>query len=268
MTAFSTLAKLISILCLVLLVSGCRYWSLYRFADQFCDYDAHIEVILNQHSTQIVFSDPVLPAPVFDRYFKAEPHQTSETDARTIHHYQLASQYDTLQRHYALQVDYSRHSRQPLLAEASIGPALSAVFQPAFVEKILRSSCTDDIDLSLSEAMVRFVLLPIEESTMPTLQQMTKLFGPGLPSANTQIQQRDYHLDFETKPGPHSNSKMTTQNKPIFLRFTFSEQGTVTAITVDYLNYAMQLDFLAGTGYLHVIRGENIKGEIGRGGSQ
>jgi len=198
-----------------------------------------------------MFADPVLPVHVFDRYFKAAPYQINEAESRISKLYQLLSRYDSTQRIYRLHADFSANTRQPLLAEAAIDSSLSAVFKPAFVEAILRSSCTDDFDLSLSEIDARFLLLPIPANAMPTVDDITTLFGPGLPSNRQQIDQRHYSLDFQTP----ETSLPLTQDKPVFLRFSFSQQGSLTEIDIDYLNYAMRLDFINSEGSLNIVRG-------------
>lgn len=251
MPLISNVVKVFTLLCLLFQISGCRYWSLYRFADQLCHFDEQIEVVSHLQETQIMFADPVLPVHVFDRYFKAAPYQINEAESRISKTYQLLSRYDSTQRIYRLHADFSTNTRKPLLAEAAIDSSLSAVFKPAFVKAILRSSCTDDFDLSLSEIDARFVLLPISPNAMPNVDDLTALFGPGLPSNQQDTDQRHYSLDFQAP----ATSLSLTQDKPVFLRFSFSQQGRLTQIDIDYLNYAMRLDFINHRGHLNIVRG-------------
>ena len=60
------------VLGIALTLTGCRFWSLYQFGEQFCEFDEYVKVSQNVGALHIDFYEPVLPQAVLLRYLNAE----------------------------------------------------------------------------------------------------------------------------------------------------------------------------------------------------
>jgi len=255
---------LLSSLVILVTLSACRYWSLYRFADQFCHFDQHIEVLSEQTRTQLAFVQPVLPQAVFSRYFKAIPYQQQNNDTETREHYrfklreQEGSTYKSTKRTenalFQVTTSYSLGTGIPLLSGGTLGPQLSLLFTSGFVRPILRAACTDDFDLSLSELDIRFQLSDIDTAIRPSRAQFIEVFGAPIDHIidnDSNDQELNYRFDFILR---QLNGQDHYQEKPIEMTLTFVKSGALQTLKVDYLNYTFELDFETQTGRLLVIR--------------
>jgi len=260
---------LLSLLVILVTLSACRYWSLYRFADQFCHFDQHIEVLSNQTQTQLAFAQPVLPQAVFSRYFKATPYQLRNKGTEILEHYRfiLREQENTTEKSttekstrrtenapFQVTTRYSLGTDVPLLSGGALDPQLSLLFTSDFVRPILRAACTDDFDLSLSELDIRFQLSEVDAAIRPSREQFIEVFGAPIDhvigNSNTD-QELNYRFDFILR---QLNGLDHYQEKPIEMALTFVKSGALKTLKVDYLNYTFELDFETQTGRLLVIR--------------
>lgn len=247
------------LLCIALMLSSCRYWSLYRFADQFCAFDQHIEVGQRLDRTRLDFIDPVLPQTVFARYFKAIPVTHERSHYHILERYlfkSLTSVPESLSgtdKHFELSALYSATSDKPLLMAGELGPALSRLFPPMLVSPILRAACSDDLDLSLSLLELRMQLPAISTELRPSRAMIMETFGaPSLEETDKPgVTTLSYQFDFVLK---QLNGNDHLQNKPIRLSLSFDEQQALQALRVNYLNYQLWLDFAQQRAELRVIR--------------
>ncbi len=237
-------------LCCVLL-SSCRYWSMYRFGTQFCDYDEYIEVTSQDARTRIDFVDPVLPEPVFSRYLAAQAIKIVADRYQQTQHYTLVNlldHSDSLGTAIEIEADFSLGTGTPLLAAGRLDSDLSRAFSPLFVDKILSSACSDDFDLSLERLDMRFVLPKIEHG--PKLDDILRAFGPAKQSSPDALQ---FTFDFVSHTSIHHWQR---QNSPVFFDIQFSPNGILTKLYLNYHKYQLWLDIPTQQGRLLVIRGD------------
>lgn len=244
---------LLPLLCLCLL-SGCRYWSLYRFADQFCAFDQYIEVQTSEAQTSLTFVEPVLPQAVFQRYFKAEPYREFNEDGVLQHNFRIQTL--TNARQFEVSTFFSLVDGRPLFQKGTLDARLSALFQKDFVDAVLRSACTDDFDFSLSRLVLRFQLDQVPEHSLPQRNALvTQLHAR--PDSNA-YEQPDPALWWNTQFDflSASDAAKTLQDKKALLRFRFDSHDRLAEMNVAYLNYFLELDFDQQTGKLTVIRNQ------------
>lgn len=251
----------IFILCLTLL-TGCRYWVLYKFADQFCHYDRYVELQFDKASPapelQIGFLEPVLDRHILLRYLNAAPFLSHYSDTALISrdHFAimpLAQPDSKTLEPFEFSVGYHPVGRHVLLNDARLNARLSSLFPPALVEPILRSICSDDYDLSSEQLDMRFQLPSLDQSSLPSRHQIEAIMGQSNQAnpENADQVMLAYRFDFLLKD---PQGKWLTQEKPITLEFSFDQAGQLKLIHIDYFKYRYWLNIDTRSGRLLVIR--------------
>jgi len=247
------------VLGIALILTGCRFWSLYKFGEQFCEFDEYVKVSQQSGASHIDFDEPVLPQAVLLRYLHALPfkssYQTMDNNAAMvksdIFYIQRLLNPKPLdeKKVYKIDVEYHPVGKTPLLSSGELDARLSALFSPKVVEPILKSFCSDDYDLSLDRLNMRFTLENIEAENLPEKQLFITSFG--LPDKDEHNTLR-YQFDFLNKD---SKGASQLQNRPITFSFSFNPQNVLTSMHILYHKYDYILDFENMNGSLLVIRG-------------
>lgn len=250
------------------LLGGCRYWSLYKFGDQFCSFKQHIEV--SSHETdkrtlqsQISFIDPVLPQSVFLRYLDAQAF--SSADHPYTRHDNFMIQRSGQKDHmgnllrptsFDFQAEYSLGTKKPLLSGGVLGSELSSLFTPELITPILKSICADDYDLSLKRIDIRFELNDLDKNSLPAQSHFIDTFGEPDAISNQTLH---YRFDFISPPSPPAetaNTETALQNRPIQFLLNFNQYEQLSKIHILYYKYDYLLDFENLNGRLIAIRSE------------
>jgi len=232
----------------IIMVSGCRYWSVYRFADQFCHFDQHIALEHYQGLTHIQFANPVLPLPVFERYFKASAISRLKDEQGEVLTYKLALQSTVEPREYEVRASFSGDKEHLLLASGNLDAQLSTTFTPAFIYDVLSSACGEELTFSSQHVTLNFSLPATVRDRRPSQKDIYTLFGKGLRHQATTSPKESYLFDFV------SSDAQGTQQKTIYLTVNYAPDGALDHLSVRYLNYALDLDLDALSGTLHVDR--------------
>jgi hypothetical protein len=245
-----------------MLLSGCRYWVLYKFADQFCHYDRYVELQFDEANAapelQIHFLEPVLDRHILLRYLNAAPFLSHYSDTALISrdHFAfmpVAQAGSKTLAPFEFSAGYHPVGRHVLLKDAYLDARLSSLFPPALVDPILRSICSDDYDLSSEQLDMRFQLPSLDHTSLPRRQQIEAIMGQAnetnSPTADKQM--LAYRFDFLLKDAQGNWQK---QEKPIILEFSFDKVGQLKHIHIDYFKYRYWLDIEAANGRLLVIR--------------
>ena len=247
------------ILGIAIVLSGCRFWSLYQFGEQFCEFDEYVKLSQNKGATHIDFNEPVLPQAVLLRYLNALPFMSSYqalnegsaalAKSDTFHIQRTMSNKDSSEKEtYRIDVKYHPVGKAPLLSSGELDSRLSTLFSPKVVEPILKSFCSDDYDLSLKRLNMRFTLKDIEMGDLPAKQLFLTSFGLPDQVENNTLR---YQFDFIQKDFKGDN---LLQNKPIAFSFTFNAINVLTKMHILYHKYDYLLDFEKMNGSLLVIR--------------
>lgn len=237
---------LIIVVLVALALSGCRYWSLYRFSQQFCDFDQHIEVLEKDRRVGFHLIDPVLPRLVFTRYLAAPEYFTVQDKYVLYDTYQIQSASDD--RRYSLFTHYHLGSQKSLMIAGELDTELSQLFPTVFVEPILRSFCAEDYDLSLSQLDARMTIEKLSPKVIPTKDAIVQEFGS--PISETSIGKRSelvYTFYFVAQ-------EETLQSKPMIFTLEFQNTGNLSKMRVQYHKYDYRLDFEEYTAELKAIR--------------
>lgn len=238
--------RVIILACVLIQLGGCRYWSMVRFAYQFCDYDQHITVTRDQDFVQLRFHDPVLPEPVFARYFKATPFMVSATsNANVQHHYRVAGIAEGSSG-FEVMAEFTPVPGGELLAGGRLDAALSAVFSREFADGVLRAACSQQPDLGMHAVSVPMTLA-IPESALPTRSEIETLLSRIVPAPRRSTDSLQVRLDFIEANG------RTRQGRPIDLHFGFQNE-TWQSLAITYDQYSLWLDFAQQRGLLYVVR--------------
>ncbi len=240
--------RFIALIVLLSLLCGCRYWSMVRFAHQFCDYDAHIAVTELQDRVHLSFHDPVLPEPVFMRYFKAAPFLIDNRHAPLRrHHYRVAGTADDSPS-FEVIAEFTDIPGTAYLAGGQLDPQLSAVFGAKFADAVLRAACSEAPEFGLQEVSVPMTLaMPVQ--TLPSRADIIRLFSRIKPAPSIHADALQLRLDFVTA----GSGTTERQERPIDLHFGFHNNVWQT-LSIHYDQYSLWLDFGAQRGLLHVIR--------------
>ena len=249
------------ILC-VMLLAGCRYWVLYKFADQFCHYDDYVQLQFDAASSapvlEIAFREPVLDRHILLRYLNAAPFLSHYSDAPLISRdyfaiVPLAQAGRNTPEAFEFSAGYHPLGRHVVLQDARLDARLSSLFPPALVEPILRSICSDDYDLSSEQLDMRFQLPSLDHTSLPSRQQIEAIMGQA-----TQVNQAkadsfmlSYQFDFLLKD---AQGKWQNQEKPILLEFSFNQSGQLKHLHIQYFKYRYWLDIESRSGRLLVLR--------------
>lgn len=248
---------LVLMILLTALVSGCRYWVLYKFADQFCDYDRYValnlDLTLSKPSLEILFQEPVLDRPILLRYLHAAPYLSHYQENAVISRDDFAfapltDQQTIIEEPFTFSAGYHALQRTALLSDARLDPRLSSLFPPALVDPILRSICSDDYDLSDEQLDMRFQLVKLDKDNLPQLSQLEAILGK---AHSINEQGHAYHFDFLLKD---QQGYWQPQHKPVTLVFRFDPSGKLLAIHIDYFKYRYWLDIATQSGRLLVLR--------------
>ncbi len=260
-------------LCVVLILSclslsACRYWVLYDFAEQFCEFEEFIAIDWQADTegrqVKIHFNEPILERSILLRYLNAHAFESlnkhiATTNKRYLYEDKFAfaqsySESDRMAKHFQFTLDYHSLDEHSLLESAYLDSRLSQLFSPALVEPILRSLCSDDYDLSLKRLDMRFTLSSLSKPSLPTKQQLIAVFGQAKEIiVDTDRQTLRYEFDF-LKQGKQGN--WSPQQKPIFMHFGVDAQGNLNNLHIQYYKYWYWLDVQSLSGRLLVIRSE------------
>ena len=250
-----------------LFLSGCRYWVLYEFAEQFCEFEDYVSVSWNepsqQRQLQINFEEPVLDRHILLRYLNAMPLETLKTsdngpqpsvvlsDIFAIHQTYIHS--NTLSEPFQFRLNYHPLNEAPLLQQAYLDARLSQLFSPLLVEPILRSLCSDVYDLSLKQLDMRFKLASLPKHSLPVLHELKAIFGKAEESIIelSGEQTLRYEFDFLSKD---LNGAWKKQERPITMLFGFDEERRLNNLYIKYYKYSYWLDVESLSGRLLVIR--------------
>lgn len=254
---------LIVLLFCSLSLSSCRYWVLYEFAEQFCEFEEYLAISWHQTApnkqVKITFNEPVLNRSILLRYLNAAPFETKREQTLTSEDLfairQTHNKPDKLAEPFQFSLGYHPLDDHALLEDAYLNPELSKLFSPALVEPILRSLCSDDYDLSLKQLNMRFSLSTLPKRSLPSVQQLIAVFGK---AEETIIdisgeQSLRYEFDFLTQD---TQQRWQAQQKPITMLFSFDKQGQMKNLYIHYHKYSYWLDVENLSGRLLVIRRE------------
>jgi len=268
---------------MIFCLSGCRYWSLYKFGDQFCDFDEHVDLRVQADALKIKFLNPVLPRKVLLRYLNAAPihsfyAQRSYTEASYIASaYIQSSEYiferiedkgvitqdvfriqdlsGEARKSFELSMAYHAVGSTPVLKSAELDDRLSQLFGPALIESILRSICSDDYDLSLSRLDMRFKLKAVPTLTLPNRNSLLAVFGQAERIENdSQTETLFYTFDFIKATVSEPEERGEFQLRPIYFSFTLDDKQQLLKLHILYYKYDYVLDFEKQNGRLIVIR--------------
>ena len=259
---------IVLILC-SLTLSSCRYWVLYEFAEQFCEFEKYVDISwragAQNKQVNVSFLEPVLDRNILLRYLNAEPFNSlkkqdfksqkivisdDEFAIRLTHHVS-----ENILESFHFYLSYHPLSEHALLESAVLDEKLSRLFSPTLVEPILRSLCSDDYDLSLKQLDMRFTLPALPRESLPSLRQLMAVFGQAeevfkdVPDEQT----LRYEFDF-LKQDEHQ--KWHPQNKPITMLFSFDSESQLKHLYIHYYKYAYWLDVENLSGRLLIIRRE------------
>ena len=248
------------VLGIALTLTGCRFWSLYQFGEQFCEFDEFAKVGQNEGASHIDFYEPVLPQAVLLRYLNALPFLSSyqaldENGAAlvksdTFYIQRSMSDIASVEKEaYKIYVTYHPVGKVPLLSSGELDARLSVLFSPEVVEPILKSFCSDDYDLSLKRLNMRFTLKDIEMGDLPKKQLFLTSFG--LPD---QVENNTLRYQFDFIQKDHKGASLL-QNRDIKFSFSFNALNVLTKMHILYHKYDYLLDFEKMNGSLLVIRG-------------
>ena len=256
------------ILCSLALTS-CRFWVLYDFAEQFCEFEKNIAISWNDEvdsrQVKISFLVPVLDRNILLRYLNAEPFDSLKEqysslqkmripeDKFAIHQTHILS--ENIPNPFQFKLRYHPLDEHVLLESVYLDSRLSQLFTPTLVEPILRSLCSEDYDLSLKQLDMRFTLSALPKRSLPSLQQLITVFGKA-EKMITEVsgeQILSYEFDFLTQD---KQQHWQAQQKPIIMRFAFDAQSQLKNLYIHYYKYSYWLDVENLSGSLLVIRHE------------
>ena len=259
--------RLILLVFLTLILSSCRYWALYKFADQFCEFDQNVSVSQQGKNTRIDFLEPVLARTLLLRYLHATPLLTTYTLKNSNNITSVKSDTFLIQRRYPnlkpsshevnspypykIKVGYHLVGDVPLLSVGSLGPKIGQLFSPSVVALILKSICSDDYDLSLKRLDMRFILNNIKTQDLPSQKEFIDVFGR--PDKTDKVDKNVYYYQFDFIK--MENEANVFQDRPIKFMFGFGAKGTLNMLHVIYYKYDYWLDFDRKEGRLIVHRG-------------
>tara|TARA_R110001592_G_scaffold103247_2_gene290982 strand:- start:18850 stop:19605 length:756 start_codon:yes stop_codon:yes gene_type:complete len=249
------------------MLSSCRYWVLYEFAEQFCELEEYVAIswhnTVDNKQVKIVFNEPVLNRSILLRYLNAEPFDSinkpylntqkiflSEDSFAFRQRYLLS---DSKPEPFKFKIAYHPLDEHVLLESAYLDSKLSELFSPALVEPILRSLCSDDYDLSLKQLNMRFSLSALPKRSLPSLQKLIAVFGMAEETIMdvSGEQTLRYEFDFYTQD---KQQNWQAQQKPITMLFGFDSQSRLKNLYIHYYKYSYWLDVENLSGRLLVIR--------------
>lgn len=250
-------------------LSGCRYWVLYEFAEQFCEFEKYVDISWHNETkksqVKISFIEPVLDRNILLRYLNAEPfdslkHQNDKTKKTIISGDKFAirqtyTSSENIIQPFQFYLSYHPLDEHLLLESALLDMQLSQLFSPALLEPILRSLCSDDYDLSLKKLDMRFTLASLPQGSLPTLDQLISVFG----QAETTVKELSgeqtlrYVFDFLNQD---QQQNWQAQQKPVIMLFSFDAHSQLKKLYIHYHKYSYWLDVENLSGRLLVIRRE------------
>ena len=258
----------LALTCLISL-SGCRYWVLYEFAEQFCEFEQFITVSLEDHThasqVKIDFHEPVLNRHILLRYLNAQPFKSEVTyskangkpsfihDEFAIHQSNIKGEKASEPLHFKL--TYYKLNEHALLEKVYLNESLSTLFTPALIEPILRSLCSEDYDLSLKRLDMHFYLTSLPQQSLPSLSTLESIFGPAeetILDAHNRHTLR-YEFDFLLQD---TSKTWQPQQKPIVMLFSFNEENKLKRLYIQYHKYTYWLNIDTLSGRLLVKRRE------------
>jgi hypothetical protein len=268
------------ILC-TLALSSCRYWVLYEFSEQFCEFEEYVTTswhdvttnLATNRQVKINFIEPVLDRKILLRYLNSEPfeslnEQHSRTQKTTLSEDKFAIRQthtipriapeiapENMSEPFQFKLTYHLLDEHLLLETSFLDSKLSQLFSPPLIAPILRSLCSDDYDLSLKQLDMRFTLSTLSKPSLPSLHQLTGVFGQAeeiiIDTSGEQILR--YKFDFLTQDKQH---RWQSQQKPITMNFGFDSRNQLKNLYLHYYKYSYWLDIENLSGRLLVIRGE------------
>jgi hypothetical protein len=258
-TLSKTTFQLTIVFFLVSCLSGCRYWELYRFSEQFCEFDNYIELSAPESGLNIAFNTPTLKRSLLLRYLGSLPVTTDinkqSAEKASIDSFIIASKDTGSQKEFSFQLDYHVLNDTPLLKNASLDARLSKLFSPELVRPILLSFCTDDYDIERKQVELWFRLNDIVRETLPTIPKTLSVFGAPvsqISDAQSQASSLSYRFAFLSKQGKAIEDNF--QAKDINFTFTFDAEQILRTLHIRYYRYDYLIDFVASEGRLVVTR--------------
>ena len=249
-------------------LSGCRYWVLYEFADQFCEFEEYVEISWEENEkakqVKIGFHEPVLNRYILLRYLNAAPFNSvlkepAKTQKQVYSRDEFAIRQVNLAPNdradpFQFTLTYHPLDEHALLENAYLDTRLSQLFSPALVEPILRSLCSDDYDLSLKQLDMRFQLSTLPKQSLPSLHELNAVFGSAEHTTThiTGEQSLRYTFDFVST----NQQRWQVQQKPIIMQFDFDSNDQLKNLYIHYHKYSYWLDVDNLSGRLLVIRRE------------
>ena len=250
-------------------LTGCRYWVMYEFVEQFCTFEEYIGISmddkLDSGQVKIQFHEPVLSRSILLRYLNAQAFQSLYTEnlstqmtmpSKDIYAIRrLHTEPGKLAEAFRFELTYHPLDKHALLESAYLDAKLSQLFSPALLEPMLRSLCSDDYDLSLKQLDMRFSLSSLSKPSLPSRQELISVFGEtqdiiiGVKGEQT----LRYEFDFLARS---EQLVWKTQGKPISMRFSFDSQNQLKNLYIHYYKYSYWLDLESLSGRLLVIRHE------------
>ncbi len=255
--------RILIILLFIPLISGCRYWVLYKFADQFCDFDQYILITApdktSEQPLRIDFSDPVLDRPVLLRYLNAAPFVSLYSHENELKEDEFKLQLSAFVNSkspggtFNFTLAYHLLGKTPLLRSAEFDDRLGRLFPPALVDAILRSICSDDYELSDAQLEMFFSLPGIDLERLPMRNHIVEVMGDHGVSTwlGKEAERISYSLDFVVQT---VTGEQMLQNKPVSILFGFKSDGSLRTVEITYYKYQYWLDIENRRGRLLVTR--------------
>ncbi len=244
-----TLRLCVLIILITSILAGCRYWSMLRFAQQFCAYDESMHVLMSGDQMRLEFFTPVLPEPVFTRYFKARPTHASILENQNLHHRYVLRNTAATAHSFSVYAEFTPVSNTYLLVSGQLDAPLSATFGKDFAQTILMAACTESPDLGLNTVSVP-MQLDMPPDALASAREIKKLFSDHQARYDATTQTLQVTLDFMFMAEDQS---LRSQERPVTLYFGFEHERWQT-LYVNYDQYSLWLDFTEGRGLLHAIR--------------
>lgn len=256
-------------------LSACRYWVLYEFAEQFCEFDEYVQVkervVQNKYQVSIDFVEPILDRDILFRYLQADPFASSVEKAlkskEKLHAEDLFAlglkdkHLDEHNQGFQFNLNYFFLDKHALLQGALLDEKLSLLFSPQLVEILLRSLCSEDYSLSRQALDMRFQLPSLMKHQLPDKTAVIKIFG--LPDqndtkaldVNSGVEDQEAELHYELAFYSKSPSgDWSVQNKPVLMLFTFDSQNRLSYLYIHYYKYDYWLDVTNRSGRLLITR--------------
>ncbi len=235
------------ILVLATALGSCRYWSLYRFSHQFCEFDTQIELASVVDQRVVHFIDPVLPRKVLLRYLRATPFTQTRLPYQRVDRFQLQRPDlpEGVSPDIAFNLVYTPLDERLLVQSGSLLPPASNLFSIGLIDAVLRAACAEKVSLGWRQLDVELVLRDVHDSLRPSRFEIEALWGVSeqidsdyLPNEGSAY---SHFYVFDFLGDASSNRRL--QGLPVHLAMDFDADAVLTRMHVRYLSYQLWLDF-------------------------